>query len=199
MFYFLCIRFLSLFAKIIYHIDFIGLEHIPNEGQLIVCSNHKSVMDPLFLAIPFKRQIRYMAKSELFEDHGRLVGRLLFWLGAFPVKRDKGDAQSIRAAAKILNDGGVVGIFPQGKCVFDQSPFKPKAGVAMLASKTHAPVLPASIYCENTIKPFCHITVRFGKIIPYEDLAIQKDSLVSIRAAAEIIALRVNEMLEEKD
>jgi 1-acyl-sn-glycerol-3-phosphate acyltransferase len=198
MFYFFCIRILSLLARLVYKIDYQGIENIPDDGELIVCSNHKSVVDPLLLAIPFKRQIRYMAKSELFQDHGRLAGRVLHWLGAFPVKRDKGDAQSIRTAAQILNDGGVVGIFPQGRCVFDQTPFKPKAGVVMLASKTGAPILPVSIYCDGVIKPFCNITVRFGKIISYDDLNITGESRAEMRSAAEIIALRVNKMLEEK-
>ena len=198
MLYFFCIRVFALFAKRIYKINYQGIDHIPCGGKLIVCSNHKSVIDPLLLAIPFKRQIRYMAKSELFEDHGRLAGKLLLWLGAFPVKRDRGDAQSIRTAVKILNYGGIVGIFPQGKCVFDQSPFKPKAGVILLASKTHAPILPVSIYCDRVIKPFCRVTIRFGEVISYDDLKITGDSLAEMRSAAQIVAQRVNEMLEEK-
>jgi 1-acyl-sn-glycerol-3-phosphate acyltransferase len=199
MFYFFCIRLLALITKPIYKVDFKGTEHIPHDGKLIVCSNHKSVTDPLWLAVPFKRQIRYMAKSELFHDHGRLFGRLLYWLGAFPVKRDKGDTQSIRTAVQILNDGGIVGIFPQGKCVFDQTPFKPKTGVALIASKAQAPVLPASIYCDGIIRPFCRITVRFGEAIPYDELKITGDSLATMRSAAGIIAQRINEMLEEKN
>jgi 1-acyl-sn-glycerol-3-phosphate acyltransferase len=199
MFYFFCIRLLALIAKPFYKINYQGIEHIPSDGKLIVCSNHKSVIDPLLLAVPFKRQIRYMAKSELFQDHGRLVGRLLYWLGAFPVKRDRGDTQSIRTAVQILDDGGVLGIFPQGKCVFDQSPFKPKTGVALIASKTQAPILPASIYCDSVIQPFRRVTIRFGKVIPYEELKITEGSLTAMRSAAGIIAQRINEMLEEKN
>ncbi len=194
MFYFTSIHILSFFARLFYRVKYVGLEHIPAEGRLIVCSNHKSVIDPLFLAVPFKRQIRYMAKSELFEDHGWLVSKLLFWLGAFPVKRDKGDARSIRTAADILNREGVVGIFPQGKCVFDQTPFHPKAGAVMLAAKTNAPILPVSIYCDGIIRPFSRITIRFGGVIPANEFSIK-----DLRSSAEKLAGQINYLLEEKD
>jgi 1-acyl-sn-glycerol-3-phosphate acyltransferase len=198
MFYFICLRILSLLARIVYKIHYYGTEHIPESGKLIVCSNHKSVIDPLFVAIPFRRQIRYMAKSELFRDHGRLASRLLYALGAFPIKRDRGDAKSIKTAIQILNEGGVVGIFPQGKCVFDNSPFQPKAGVALLASKTGAPVLPVSIYCDGFIKPFSHVAIRFGKVIPYDSLGLADGSSSAVREAANRIARNINRMLEEK-
>lgn len=198
MFYYFCVRVLSLLARLVYKIDYYGAEHIPEDGKLIVCSNHKSVIDPLFLAIPFRRQIRYMAKSELFRDHGRLVSRVLYGLGAFPVKRDHGDAKSIKTAVHILNENGVVGIFPQGKCVFDDSPFQPKAGAALLAYKTGAPVLPVSIYCNGVIKPFSHVAIRFGRVIPYDNLGLSDGSPSAVREAANLIARNINGMLEEK-
>lgn len=200
MFYFFWLRVLTPLAKLIYPFRVEGRENIPvgTAGKLIVCSNHKSVIDPFLLATPFHRQIRYMAKSELFLDHGPVARWVLFKCGAFPVKRDKGDTESIKTALKILDDGGTVGIFPQGKCVFDNSPFKPKAGAAMLALKAHAPILPASIYCDGVIKPFRRITIRIGKVIPYEELAAGEDNHTNIRYAAELISKRINEMLEEK-
>lgn len=196
--YFVFLRLLAPIAKHLYHIQYSGIDNIPLHGKLILCSNHKSVFDPLFLAIPFKRQIRYIAKSELFEQHGKFASWFLYKMGAFPVKRNRGDAQSIRVAVRILNGDGVLGIFPQGKCVFDNAPFKPKAGVAVVASNARAPVLPASIYCDGVIKPFCRITIRFGETIPYEALNMQDHSLASMREAAEIIAQKINRMLEEK-
>lgn len=199
MFYFFCIRILTPFAKILFPFRVKGIKQIPDDGKLIICCNHKSVLDPFFLAASVNRKIRFMAKSELFEEHGALARRLLYKFGAFPVKRDKGDAESIKTAIQILNGGGVVGIFPQGKCVFDNSPFQAKAGVAMLAFKTQASVLPVSIYCNGVIKPFRRITVRFGKVIPYEELNITEKTHASVREAAKIISQRVNELLEEKD
>ncbi len=198
MLYFFCLRFLTPIAKFIFPFKVKGVENIPKGGKLIVCCNHKSVYDVLFLAAPFQRQVRFMGKSELFQDHGPFVRRLLYQLGAFPVKRDKGDAEAIKTAMQILSDGGVVGIFPQGKCVFDNTPFKPKAGAVLVALRTHTPILPASIYCDGIIRPFRRITVRFGKLIPYEELNTGKESRTSIREAAEIVSQRINQLLEEK-
>ena len=198
MLYSFLLKIVNPIAKLVYSVRYKGLEHIPQAGKLIVCCNHRSVIDPVFVALPFHRQIHYMAKSELFQDHGKFVHWFLYQMGAFPVKRNSGDTESIRTAVQILEDGGVLGIFPQGKCVFDNAPFKPKAGVALIAAKTKAPILPVSIYCEGKIKPFCRVTVRYGKIIAYEELHIQEDSLLSIREATDIIAKKINGMLEEK-
>ena len=196
--YFFCLRLVFPFVRMLYWVRYDGLDNIPERGKLIVCSNHKSVMDPLFLAAPFRRQIRYMGKSELFENHGKLVRWWLYRMGAFPVVRDSADAQSLKTAVRILQDGGILGIFPQGKCVFDNAPFRPKAGVAMLAYKAQAPVLPVSIYCDGIVKPFCRVTVRFGKPILFGELGIENRSSASLRSAAAKIAEKINEMLEEK-
>ncbi|MBW7573454.1 lysophospholipid acyltransferase family protein [Caproiciproducens faecalis] len=196
--YFFCLRLAAPFARMIYRVRYKGVDNIPESGKLILCSNHKSVIDPLFLAAPFRRQIRYMGKSELFDNHGKLVRWWLYRMGAFPVVRDSADAQSLKTAVHILQDGGILGIFPQGKCVFDNSPFRPKAGAAMLAYKAQAPVLPVAIYCDGVIKPFCQVTVRFGELIPFEELDMPDHSSASLRAAAGKIADKINEMLEEK-
>lgn len=199
MFYFVGIRLLVPLAKLVFPFEIRGRENIPPTGRLIVCSNHKSLIDPFLLAVPFHRQIRYMAKSELFTDHGPLARRLLYQLGAFPVRRGRGDAESIKTAIQILNSGGIVGVFPQGKCVFDNSPFMPKAGAAMLALKTKSSVLPVSIYCDGVIKPFRRITVRIGKLIPFEELSRAGDGRRQIREASAIIADHINRQLEEKN
>nr|WP_319487953.1 lysophospholipid acyltransferase family protein [uncultured Caproiciproducens sp.] len=199
MLYFFCLRLLAPISKIIYRVEYKGTGNIPESGKLIVCSNHKSVVDPFFVAVPFKRQIRYMAKSELFENHGKLTGWFLYKMGAFPVVRGKADAQSLKSALRILQNDGVLGIFPQGKCVFDNAPFRPKSGVAMIAFKAQAPVLPVSIYCDGMLKPFSRITIRFGKPILCTELGMKDHSSASVRAGAEIIADKINRMLEEKN
>jgi 1-acyl-sn-glycerol-3-phosphate acyltransferase len=198
MLYFWGLRLLTPLAKLFFPFRVKGSENIPADGKLIVCCNHKSLVDPFLLAVPFRRQVRYMAKSELFEDHGELARRLLYRLGAFPVKRDRGDMESVRTALKILGQGGILGIFPQGKCVFDNAPFQPKAGAAMIAIKAHAPILPACIYCDGIVRPFRRITLRFGQIIPYEMLIRGGDLRENIRSASALLSEKINGLLEEK-
>ena len=196
--YFFLLRLLSPLARFVFRVTWRGTEHIPQSGPLIVCCNHRCVIDPLFLAAPFRRQVRYMAKSELFEDHGRLAAWLLNHLGAFPVERDKGDASSVRKALEILAQGGVLGIFPQGRVIFDTSPFLPKPGFALLAEKSGAPVLPVSIYCSGEpLRWRSRVTVRFGTPIPAQELLGGETGRAALRCASARLSAEINGLLEE--
>ena len=191
-------RALMPIGKLLFRLRFEGTENIPREGPVVICSNHRSVLDPFFLALPVPREIRFMAKSELFEEHGQFVRWLLYAFGAFPVRRDKGDAESVRTAVHILREGGAVGIFPQGRCVFDRSPFKPKAGGVLVAAKAKAPILPACISFQGRICPLKRVVVRFGEILPLPALSLSDDSLQNVREAAGLLAEKINGLLERK-
>lgn len=191
-------RLLFPVGKLLFRLRFEGTENIPKTGPVIICSNHRSILDPYFVALPVPRQIRFMAKSELFEDHGRFARWLLYVLGAFPVKRDKGDVESVRTAVQILKEGGAVGIFPQGHCVFDNAPFRPKAGSILIAAKAEAPVLPACVFCEGRVRPFRRVTIRFGELFPFRDLNVSGDSMEGVRAAAGLLAEKINGLLAIK-
>lgn len=193
------VRLLLMPVAMLFGIRIYGERNIPQKGGLIICSNHKSVFDPIFLSVRCGRRIRYMAKSELFEQHGPLFRGLLYALGAFPVKRDSADFSSLRKAMDIVKKGGVLGIFPQGHCIPDQTPFEPKRGIALIAAKTGADVLPASIYASKKIHPFVRVTVRFGKLIPASALALSPQSgRKEMVSAAKYVADRINGLLEEK-
>lgn len=197
--YFFLLRLLGPLARLLFDVHYRGTDHIPPAGPLIVCCNHRSVIDPLLLAVPFRRQLRFMAKSELFEEHGRLAACFLRTAGAFPVQRDKGDASSLRTALEILDAGGVLGIFPQGRVIFDTSPFQPKAGFALLAEKSGAPVLPVSIYCEGELLRFrSRVTVRFGSPISAGELLGGETARGGLRRASARLSKEINTLLEEK-
>ena len=196
--YFFLLRAVTPFARLVFRMRYVGRENIPEKGRLIVCCNHRSVIDPYLVAVPFRRQVRYMAKSELFEDHGRLAAWFLRKMGAFPVRRDKGDAESIRKAAELLEEGGVLGIFPQGRVVFDTSPFRPKAGFALFAARTKSPVLPVSIYREGAkMRLRSRVTIRIGQAIPYEELGLEDSSREGLKRASALLAEKINGQLEE--
>ncbi len=197
--YFFFVKLLGGLSRLLFRIRYVGREHVPKDGKLILCCNHRSVIDPLFLAYPLRRQVFYMAKSELFDDHGRLARWFLYRMGAFPVHRNTGDAESFRNALSVLERGEIMGIFPQGGCVFDKdTEFKPKAGAALIAAKAKAPVLPASIYCEGRVRPFKKITVLYGEAIPYESLGFAEGTVRESREAAKKIAAQVSQLLEER-
>lgn len=186
-------------VKWLYRMRIVGAERIPEKGKLILCSNHRSVMDPILLGSSVKkRQIRYMAKEELFLQHGKVVDKFLRKLGAFPVKRDSGDTKALKTAIDILEQDGLLGIFPQGGIVQCGIPFRPKFGVAMIAYYAKAPVMPVSIYIDGDMKLFKPVTIRFGEPIDYNVFGFTDGNRKEIKQAACMIAEQVNQLLEAK-
>jgi 1-acyl-sn-glycerol-3-phosphate acyltransferase len=120
-----------------------GTEHIPAQGAAIIAPNHKSFLDAFFVAIATHRHVRYMAKTELFKGP---LGWLFARLGAFPVRRGEADAEAMRTARLILEQGGLLVIFPEGTRVEDPHALgSPHHGAGRLALQTRAPIVPAAI------------------------------------------------------
>jgi 1-acyl-sn-glycerol-3-phosphate acyltransferase len=120
-----------------------GREQIPEHGAAIIAPNHKSFLDAFFVGIATRRQVRYMAKSELFKGP---LGWLLIRLGAFPVIRGEADAEALESARLILEQGGVLVVFPEGTRVQDaQALGSPHHGAGRLALMSGAPIIPAAI------------------------------------------------------
>ncbi len=188
-------RILYPFGKLCFRLRVQGKENIPATGRFLLCCNHQSVLDPVLLGVCCTRKIRFMAKSELFELHGKFAAWLLRTLGAFPVVRDSGDVSAVRQAVEILREEEGVGIFPQGGCVRDGSPFRAKAGVVLIARKADAPVIPAAICCGGRIRLFRRTTVCFGTPLTVEELGLRRHG--SREAATKLIEDRVNLLLEE--
>lgn len=120
-----------------------GIENLPASGPVIIAPNHKSFLDPFFVGMAIHRPVRYMAKSELMKG---LAGWLLVRLGAFPVRRGRADADAMATARVILDQGGVVAVFPEGTRVEDRDALgAPHHGAGRLALATGAPLVPAAI------------------------------------------------------
>jgi len=162
----------------------IGVERIPSTGPLIVACNHVSYLDPPALGAAVPRPVLYMAKVELFRIP--VLGPLIRALGAFPVDRSRGDVAAIKAAVRVLQDGAVFGIFPEGGRNLEGDK-KPQMGVALLASLSGATVIPAYLAGTSGAKRFASVTVTFGEPVRFEpgqkarrdDLAKWTDDLMS--------------------
>ena len=98
--------------KLIYRVELVNMEKVPVKGPAILCANHNNILDMFFLGFRLKRWMYWMAKEELFKNP--IAAFILGKLGVFPVKRGKGDISSIKNAYKLLDEGKIVGIFPQG-------------------------------------------------------------------------------------
>lgn len=126
-----------------------GARHVPANGPVLVAVSHKSNLDPLFAGIGLHRQMRFMAKVELFRVP--LLGRLIKALGAFPVERGAGDRAALETSLEVLAKGESLLIFPEGHRNRDEEihPFLP--GVGMIAMRSGATVIPAALKGTNRI------------------------------------------------
>lgn len=161
-------RFLfRIFFGILFRLKAEGQENIPKEGAVILCANHTSNLDPPVLGTPLRRMVHYMAKAELFELP--VLGTILPKIGAFPVKRGGVSKESIRLSLQLLQEGNMLGIFPEGSR--SNAGGMGKKGAASLALKSGATVIPAAIV--GGYKLFRQVKVIYG---PPVDLSEFKDA-----------------------
>src|SRR3954453_20568414 len=124
------------FFHIYFRMSRIGREHVPADGPVIIASNHRSFLDPFVIATIARRPLYYVAKEELFKN--RLTAWMLNNLGAFPVRRGRGDGDMIETAKAILARGDAVLIFPEGTRIRPGSLGRPRRGVGRLALESGA-------------------------------------------------------------
>ena len=188
------------FFNFIYRIRIVGSENEPKDAPFIVCSNHISNADVIVLGLGIEHQLRYMAKAELFKVP--LLRRLIRVLGAFPVKRGAADVTALKTSLKLLSDGEVVAIFPQGTRFpkVDVRDTEPKSGVGMIAYRSGVPVLPVYLETKNNKHLiFRRNTVHIGKPILPADFAFEGGNKNEYERAAKLIFSRIVELSPERD
>lgn len=163
MFYDFLKNFIGFFIKFLYPYEIVNMPSLEEKSYILI-ANHKSNWDPLMISILFPRQIRWMAKKELFEIP--LIKQVLHGVGAISVDRNNGDAKSTLAAMKVLKKGEVLGIFPEGTRVKSIDYDGGKSGVVLLASRTGTDVLP--VYIEGEYRIFRRRRYIFREAIPFE-------------------------------
>lgn len=139
------------------------------EGRLIVCANHISNFDVLLLLATFDRKVSVMGKKELFENE--FTNWLLRQYNAFPIDRQGADREAIRVASNVLQEEKVLGIFPEGTRVKDSAKRNREAfnnGIAMIANKNKANILPATI--KGDYKLFSGVEIIYHDIIKIDEI-----------------------------
>ena len=181
-------------------VEWHGLENIPEKGGFILASNHLSGFDPITLTYCMhgKRTMFFMAKEEFFHTFYTKIPLLI--LGGFPVKRGTSDRNSLNFAIRVLKEGFGLMIFPQGtrdKKHGRPEPESAKAGIALIAREAKSDVVPVSIHRESddSVKR-AKLIIRFGKMIPYEDLGFTEGETKSkeLRSATKLIMEKIGEL-----
>jgi len=157
-----------------------GAENVPTEGPAILASNHLSYADWLFMPLTLPRRVTFVAKAEYFTTPG-VKGwfQRLFFSGAGQVPIDRSGASAaegaLTAAKRVLADGELFGIYPEGTRSHNGKLYRGKTGVARLALETGVPVIPVAVVGTDVVAPpgktfgsFTRPVVRFGKPLDFE-------------------------------
>lgn len=134
-----------------------GLENVPHSGAAMLASNHVAWIDIPLVAYPVPRITHYMAKIELFQTP--ILGWIINICGAFPVRRGEGDRESLRTADRLLGEGELVAIFPEGHRTGGKL-IRGLPGVALIALRANAPVVPVAIINSAAVFRKGHIIIR---------------------------------------
>ena len=168
---------LYLMSRLFWRISYSGLENIPQTGGVIIASNHQTYLDPMWMALPIRREIRYLAWSESFD--WPIVGKAIVLLGAWPIQIKKADRTAIRRSRQWLKIGGAVVIFPEGgRCQPDGALLTFEAGAARMALESNVPILPITIRGGHRAWPKGSRLPRPGKVElvyhPLQHVAIEE-------------------------
>lgn len=146
-----------------------GIENIPSSGAVILASNHLSFSDSIFLPLQSRRPVVFLAKSEYFTGKG-IKGALTRWFfkatGQLPIDRSGGKASeaSLNTGLKVLGQGQVLGIYPEGTRSPDGRLFRGRTGIARMALEAKVPVVPVAMIDTEKVQPIGRRLPRIRRI-----------------------------------
>ena len=172
-----------------------GGDNVPDQGPVILASNHRSNMDPVLLASALKRPVAFMAKAELFVGP---LGWIMRWIGQFPVRRGGIDREALRRTDAVLARGSMLGLFPEGTRG-DGTFAAVHPGLAYIVVRQRCPVLPVAIFGTERVRrrfgwlPFASpVRIVVGPAI---DLPQSTSDRAGRRAASEVLRQRLQAFL----
>lgn len=160
-----------IWCKVYYRAEIIGLENIPKEGPLIFCGNHRTYLDPPLMVATAKRDMKFLAKEELYNN--KFLAFLGWVFEAIPVKRDEKDVSAIKTSLKFLKSGQCIALFPEGTRNGLEKGEKVKDGVAFFAVRSGAKVVPCGI--KGGTKENRKVTITYGMPLDYSEYKGTKD------------------------
>ena len=189
-------------CKTFFRVSFEGREHIPERGAAILASNHISFCDSFFLPLVVPRRVRYVAKAEYFDNWK--VAWFFRANGHIPIRRGEGAdwKRAMDGAVEALEAGELFGIYPEGTRSKDGRLHRGHTGVAMLAARTAAPVIPiafigtdrAQPVGSRMIWPFKTITIRIGPAVDFSAQADQPQGQRVLRAMTDGVMAEIQRL-----
>ncbi len=175
---------IALLLTVVFRWRITGAENIPATGPIIVATNHISNFDPFVVGGALQRPVHFMAKEELFKNP--VLSAIIKYLGAFPVRRGASDRNAIRMAINLLEEGKVIGLFPEGTRSKTGVLGQAEPGLAMIAAKAGATIVPAAIIGTNRVFQDGHglpcFEIHFGNPITVDKGKSSREELEAITA-----------------
>ena len=173
--------------KLWYNPKIIGASNIPESGTLIICANHRHMMDQCPILISTKRMVHYMAKKEYFDSKFAWFFKMA---GCIPVNRSIKDETAKNKAIELLKKGYAIGIFPEGTRNRTKEKLLPfKYGAVSMAQKTQAYLLPVGITGEYKFRSK-NLIIKIGKPFKIENMSLEE--------ANQLLKDKILELMENK-
>ncbi|HEU5265980.1 MAG TPA: lysophospholipid acyltransferase family protein [Jatrophihabitans sp.] len=186
--------------RAVYRPEVVGFEHLPaDRGPVILAANHVSFADEFFTPLAARRQVVYFAKAEYFNTpglRGRAMAAFFEGCGHVPVERSdpRSAASVIDIGVEVLAGGRALGIFPEGTRSPDGRLYKFRTGVARVALRSGAPVLPVGLVGTREVQPpgsrrwrRAPVEVQFGAPLDFREFAGQERSARVLREITETV------------
>ena len=197
-FYKITKAFIRGYCALFYPFELENGDCVPEDKGYIICSNHLSKMDPIFISVTQNRHIHYMAKKELFDN--KLLGALISRLGAFPVDRGQDGGKAINTAQEIIKNGDCIGVFIEGTRSKTGKLGRGHMGALLIAKQVNATVIPCCITGKKTfIKPFNKTKITYGAPLTPEELGLDSDDRRALRNAANTVMEKIGELRAEHE
>jgi 1-acyl-sn-glycerol-3-phosphate acyltransferase len=192
--------------RAVFRPEVVGVEHVPASGPVILAANHESFADEFFIPITSRRQVFFFAKAEYFNTpglRGRAMAAFFHGLGQVPVERadTRSAAAVIDIGVEVLGEGRALGIFPEGTRSPDGRLYKFRTGVARLALRSGAPVVPVGLVGTRDVQPpdsrRWHrrpVAVQFGPALDFAHLRDQERSARVLREITEQVRAEVQRL-----
>ena len=179
-----------------------GKEHVPASGPVILASNHRSFLDSIFIPLVIRRRVTFVAKAEYFDD--KRVAWFFRGVGQIPIRREGGSAseRALQSAMEVLEAGGVFGIYPEGTRTRDGKLHRGHTGVARLALRSGAPIVPVGLVGTDEVQPidskmpklFKTVRICFGEPIELGHYEGRHDDRLALRDVTDEVMYEIGEL-----
>ena len=176
-----------------------GRDNVPRRGPVIIACNHRSFLDSIFIPLVVHRRVTFVAKAEYFDDPK--TAWFFRGVGQIPIRREGGSAseRALASATEVLENGKVFAIYPEGTRTRDGLLHRGHTGVARLAMRCNAPIVPVGMIGSDEVQPVDskmpklgrHVTIRFGEAIDPERYAGMENDRLALRELTDEVMYEV--------